>query len=164
MNEVPRIWWKLVQEEPLFILKTHVERHQYLVPIPVYGVPKPPFIHSTIEFEDSGISWLFPKIANEARLYIRIWNYFKGFFAYAGLWLLVLGIFTIMTKKREVYYVFLISLILCGSLFIIAGIPDARYTLFVLVAGQAIALNIVFNAFARLRTRSVFKRRHFSHE
>ena len=57
LNLLPGVWFQLILEDPKFVLETHLKRHAYLLPIPLYGIPEEPFIHSTIEFKDRGIQW-----------------------------------------------------------------------------------------------------------
>ena len=52
---VPSAWMQLLKTEPAFILKTHLDRNAYLVPIPISGIPAEPFLHSIIEYKDQGI-------------------------------------------------------------------------------------------------------------
>jgi len=137
---VPSAWITLIRQEPLFVLDTHLKRNAYLVPLPLNGLPKPPFLHSTIEFKDQGVEWAFPEVAEKVRAPIRLWNLLHSFTGWAGLWsaitLVLLGGF----KRRELYVPFLMSLSLLGVLFIFAPIPDARYALFALIAGQVALL------------------------
>jgi hypothetical protein len=137
---VPRAWIALAKQEPFFILDTHLKRNAYLVPLPIDGLPKPPFLHSTIEFEDSGIEWLFPSLAEEARTPMRIWNALRGITAWAGLWGVVTLILLLGYKRRELLAPFLMSISLMGVLFVFAPIPDGRYALFTLIVGQLVLL------------------------
>ena len=132
---------KLVQEDPKFVLVTHLKRHEYLVPVPLFGLPNPPFIHSTIEFADKGVEWAFPSLAEKSRLVVRAWNYGNFFFAYSGLWLLIIAFAWVKSRREEFLYILVVSIILSTSLFIVAGISDARYALFILISGQGIALS-----------------------
>jgi hypothetical protein len=133
---VPGAWIELVKQEPFFVLNTHLKRNAYLVPLPIDGLPKPPFLHSTIEFEDSGIEWVFPSLAEEARTPMRIWNALRGITAWAGLWGVVTLILLLACKRRELLAPFLMSISLMAVLFVFAPIPDARYALFTLIVGQ----------------------------
>jgi hypothetical protein len=132
---------ELVQEDPKFVLVTHLKRHEYLVPVPIFALPKPPFIHSTIEYADSGVKWAFPSLAEKFRLAVRAWNYGSFFFAYSGLWLLIIAFAWIKSRREEYLYVLVVSIVLSASLFVVAGISDARYALYILIAGQGIASN-----------------------
>ena len=136
---------KLVQEDPKFVLITHLKRHEYLVPVPLFGLPNPPFIHSTIEFANKGVEWSFPSLAEKSRLLVRAWNYGNFFFAYSGLWLLIITFAWIKSRREEFLYVLVVSMILSISLFVVAGISDARYALFILISGQGIALSYFLN-------------------
>jgi hypothetical protein len=133
---VPTAWIALAKQEPLFILDTHLKRNAYLVPVPINGLPKPPFLHSTIEFQDQGIEWAFPKIAEKARAPMRFWNLLHGFTAWAGLWSGITLVLFIGFKRRELFAPFVMSLSLIGVLLIFAPIPDGRYALFALIVGQ----------------------------
>jgi hypothetical protein len=133
---VPAAWVTLAKQDPLFILSTHMKRNAYLVPLPLDGLPKPPFLHSTIEFENQGIEWAFPSIAEKARAPIRLWNALRGFTAWAGLWSVVTLTLLLALKRRELLAPLLMSISLMGVLFVFAPIPDGRYGLFVLIVGQ----------------------------
>ena len=133
---VPGAWIALLKQEPLFVLETHLKRNAYLVPLPFNGLPKPPFLHSTIEFKDQGIEWAFPQVAEKARAPIRLWNLLHSFTAWAGLWSAITLVLLVGFKRRELFAPFAMSLSLIGVLFIFAPIPDGRYALFALVAGQ----------------------------
>ena len=133
---VPSAWIALLKQEPLFVLDTHLKRNAYLVPLPLNGLPNPPFLHSTIEFRDQGIEWAFPEVAEKARAPIRLWNLLHSFTAWAGLWSLITLVLLIGFKSRELFAPFVMSLSLIGVLFIFAPIPDGRYALFALIVGQ----------------------------
>ena len=64
---VPSAWFTLLKQEHAFVFETHLRRNAYLLPIPLFGIPKTPFLHSTIEFRAQGIEWAFPTIAEKAR-------------------------------------------------------------------------------------------------
>ena len=133
---VPGAWITLLMQEPLFVLDTHLKRNAYLVPISLNGLPKPPFLHSTIEFKDQGIEWAFPTVAEQARAPLRLWNLLHSFTAWAGLWSVVTFVLLVGFKRRELFVPFLMSFSLIGVLFIFAPIPDGRYALFTLIVGQ----------------------------
>jgi hypothetical protein len=133
---VPRAWFQLLQKDPLFVFKTHLARHAYLVPLPLWGLPTEPFLHSTIEFNDGRIEWAFPSVAEKTRVIMRAWNAARGVTGYAGLWLVVLLGLAILLKQRTLIPAILMSLSIIGVLFIVAPIPDGRYALFVLITGQ----------------------------
>jgi hypothetical protein len=137
---VPGAWITLLKQDPLFVLDTHLKRNAYLVPIPFNGLPKPPFLHSTIEFKDQGIEWAFPQVAVKARAPIRLWNLLHSFTAWAGLWSAVTLVLLVGFKRRELFAPFVMSLSLIGVLFIFAPIPDGRYALFALIVGQVALL------------------------
>lgn len=140
---------KLIQEDPKFLLTTHLKRHEYLVPLPIFGLVKPPFIHSTIEFPEMGVSWAFPSLAEKVRAVVRAWNFGSFVFAYAGFWLLCIACSWFFSRRNEILYVLIVSLILNMSLFVFAGISDARYALFTLISGQGLVLSHLLQ---RLRT------------
>lgn len=144
---------KLMQEDPKFVLVTHLKRHEYLVPIPIFGLPNPPFIHSTIEIVDSGAEWAFPTLAEKSRIAVRAWNYGNFFFAYSGLWLLVIAFAWINSRREEFLYMLVVSSILSASLFVVAGISDARYVLYILIAGQGIAINYFLGWIRAIRSK-----------
>ena len=133
---VPSAWFNLLFQDPIFVLETHLKRHSYLVPFPFNGLPKTPFLHSTIELKDRGIEWAFPTLAEKARSPMRLWNLLQSFTAWAGLWTAVTLVLLVRFKKRELFVPFLMSLSLIGVLFIFAPIPDGRYALFALIVGQ----------------------------
>ncbi len=133
---VPSAWLQLVKNEPAFVLSTHLQRNAYLIPIPLFGIPTEPFLHSTIEFKDQGIEWAFPSLAEQARTTMRLWNSIRGVTGWAGLWILVTLLLMLSTKKKELLPAFVMSLSLIGILFVLSPIPDGRYALFALIAGQ----------------------------
>ncbi len=133
---VPSAWLKLVKKEPAFVLSTHLKRNAYLIPIPLFGIPTTPFLHSTIEFKDQGIEWAFPSLAEQARTLMRLWNALRGITGWAGLWALVTLLLLLPTKKKELLPTLVMSVSLIGILFVFSPIPDGRYALFALIAGQ----------------------------
>lgn len=155
---LPQVWIQLILHDPKFVLKTHLKRHAYLVPIPLYGIPVEPFIHSNIEFTDRGISWAFPEVAEKARVLPRLWNATRGFFGWAGMWFVVLICLAFRRTKSELIPLIVMSFSLLLLLFIVAPIPDGRYALFVLIAGQLCLLDklveLLFALKARFRTIS----------
>jgi hypothetical protein len=140
---VPSAWITLLKQEPFFVLHTHLKRNAYLVPLPFNGLPKPPFLHSTIEFTDQGIEWAFPAVAEKARAPMRLWNLLGSITAWAGLWSAITLILLVQFKRRELFVPFLMMVSLIGVLFIFAPIPDGRYALFVLIVGQMALLGKV---------------------
>ena len=133
---VPSAWLSLLKQDFIFILSTHAERNAYLIPIPFFGIPTEPFLHSTIEFKDQGIAWAFPSIAEKARIPMRAWNAARGLTGWAGLWGLVLVSLMIVGRKRNLVPPAVMSVALMMIIFVVAPIPDGRYALFVLIAGQ----------------------------
>lgn len=144
-KQLPKLIISLAREDLGFLISTHLQRHKYLFPIPIYGIPRPPFLHSSIEFVNVEVNWKFTEVAESARSYVRIWNFLNFFFAYSGLWLAIIFLTAVMKRRRDFYYIGLTSLVLSISLFIIAGIPDARYVFYILIAGQVIALNTLID-------------------
>ena len=141
---IPSAWLALLTEDPLFILSTHLERNAYLIPIPFFGIPTEPFLHSTIEFKDQGIAWAFPSVAEKARIPMRAWNTARGLTGWAGLWGLVLIGITVVGRKKDLIPPAAMSVAMMAIIFVVAPIPDGRYALFVLIAGQlALIGNIV---------------------
>ena len=141
---IPSAWLTLLREDPSFVLSTHVERNAYLIPIPIFGVPTEPFLHSTIEFKDQGIAWAFPSVAEKARIPMRAWNAARGITGWAGLWGLILIALTAVGRRKNLVPATAMSIAMLAIIFVVAPIPDGRYALFVLIAGQlALIGNIV---------------------
>ena len=133
---IPSAWLTLLKEDSLFIMSTHLERNAYLIPIPIFGIPTEPFLHSTIEFKGQGVEWAFPSIAEKARIPMRAWNAARGLTGWAGLWGLVLIGLAVVGRKRDLIPPAAMSISMMAILFVVAPIPDGRYALFVLIAGQ----------------------------
>jgi hypothetical protein len=133
---IPSAWVELFKKDSAFVIKTHLQRNAYLYPIPIYGIPTVPFLHSTIEFKDSGIEWAFPKVAEAARAPMRVWNALRGITGWAGLWALITFGILMRSKNRDLLAALLMSISLLGVLFIFAPIPDGRYALYALIVGQ----------------------------
>lgn len=149
---IPSAWVALVIKEPLFVLTTHLKRHAYLNPIPLYGLPSMPFIHTTIEYPGQGIRFWNAEISEKLRVFPRTWNYFNFVFGYSGIWILV-TLFLAWQKKSLVYFgIGTLGLVLNFSLFIFAIISDARFSLFVLISSQLIAL-VEFITFVQKRLK-----------
>ena len=129
-------WLHLLVTNPLFILKTHLHRNAYLVPLPISGIPTEPFLHSIIEYKNQGIEWAFPAVAEKARVMMRIWNGARGLTGWAGFWALLLIVLALIRRDKILIPLICMSLAIIGILFIVAPIPDGRYGLFVLIAGQ----------------------------
>ena len=141
---IPSAWLTLLKEDPFFILSTHLERNAYLIPIPFFGIPTEPFLHSTIEFKDQGIAWAFPSVAEKARIPMRAWNAARGITGWAGLWGLILIALTAVGRRKNLVPATAMSIAMLAIIFVVAPIPDGRYALFVLIAGQlALIGNIV---------------------
>lgn len=147
ISYVPHSWLRLVKDEPMFVLKTHLERNAYLNPIPIYGIPKPPFLHTNIEFQDKGVVSTFKSLSKKLRLILRAWNFLKPVTAWVGLWLAIIALVYMNERKKQyaLLFVFVISLVLI--LFIVAPIPDGRYGLLVLIAGQILLLGKIATSY-----------------
>ncbi|KGA11131.1 MAG: hypothetical protein GM48_0150 [actinobacterium acIB-AMD-7] len=141
---IPSAWFSLLKNEPIFILKTHLYRNSYLLPIPIDGLPNPPFIHSNIEPNNIGITHKFALVSDFARNLIRAYNYFNEILAWVGLWILIIAYVLILQANSKSFTLFL-SLSLSFILLIFAPIPDARYALFTLIAGQILLLGFLLN-------------------
>jgi 4-amino-4-deoxy-L-arabinose transferase-like glycosyltransferase len=139
---IPRAWLNLATTKPLFVLKTHLDRHKYLVPVPYSGLPNMPFIHTTIEFPNKDLNFTYPKVSEVLRIYPRIWNYFNFVFGYAGLWLSMLFFVAWRRKNFEILKLALLGLVLNSSLFVFASISDGRFTLPLLISAQIILLSV----------------------
>jgi hypothetical protein len=144
-------WIQILRVDPTFIVNTHLKRHAYLNPLPIFGIPKAPFLHSNIEFKNQGIDWKFPEIANVARNLMRIWNGARGLMGWAGFWLLLTIAFTKLGNSERLVPPILMGISLMSILFVVAPIPDGRYTLFVLIAGQLILLGRILDFLIRFR-------------
>ena len=144
-ERTPSAWIKLFTLDPIFILTTHLQRNAYLNPIPIYGLPSMPFIHTTIEKADVGIKFLNPSLTESIRFYPRIWNYFNFVFGYSGLWLLIIFLIAFWKKSSIYLGLGLLGLVLSSGLFIFAIIPDGRFTLFILIVSQLLALDLALN-------------------
>ena len=139
-DKIPSAWLALTQKNPLFVLTTHMKRHEYLNPIPIYGPSRMPFIHTTIEYPGQNINFWNAALSEKLRVYPRIWNYFNFIFGFSGFWLVL--IFLLAWRKRNLVYFGLgvLGLVLNSGLFIFAIISDARFSLYILIAGQLIAI------------------------
>ena len=144
LDFIPSAWFSLLRNEPIFILKTHFYRNSYLLPIPIDGLPNPPFIHSNIEPNNIGITHKFSLVSDFARNLMRAYNYFNGILAWVGLWTLIIACVLILQANSKSFTLFL-SLSLSFILLIFAPIPDARYALFTLIAGQILLLGFLLN-------------------
>ena len=154
-SKVPRAWFLLFKDDPYFIISTHLKRHAYLIPIPIYGIPNIPFIHTTIELKNQDIQFTYPAVTENLRYYPRLWNFFKFFFGYAGFWLSLT--FLIAWKRKSGYYfqIGILGLIESLGFFIFADIPDGRYMLFSLIAGQFILFYEMIEPGKRLLQKSI---------
>jgi len=140
--------------DPAFVLKTHFDRNYYVVPLPINGLPSIPFLHSTIETADAGVAWAMPSVAEKARVVMRVGNALRPILAYAGMWLLLVLGALILLKRKEWLPTFLLGFSLLGILFVFAPIPDGRYALFVMLAGQLLVVGALVDGFDRLRNRN----------
>jgi len=144
-------WIQILIADPLFIVKTHLKRHAYLLPIPIFGIPEAPFLHSNIEFKDQGIEWKFPEVANMARNLMRAWNGARGLTGWAGFWLLLIIALTKLGNRERLIPPILMGISLVSILFVVAPIPDGRYALFVLIAGQLIFIGSALDFLTRMQ-------------
>jgi hypothetical protein len=142
LENIPNAWFEILRKDPGFIIKTHLNRHSYLLPIPVNGLPDVPFIHSNIEQNNLDISHKFTAISDVFRNFLRAYNYFNEIFAWSGLWLLIIALILINQPQRQ-YFVVCLSVSLSLILFIFAPIPDARYALFTILVGQIMSIGFV---------------------
>jgi 4-amino-4-deoxy-L-arabinose transferase-like glycosyltransferase len=140
---VPTTWLQLLRKEPIFVIKTHAKRNAYLLPVPFFGLPNPPFLHTNIEFQDRGIVWKFEEVANDARKYLQIWNYLRALTGWAGIWFMLLVIVTIRKKTFDLKLLTIFNLSLLSILFVFAPIPDGRYALFTLITAQLVTLGYI---------------------
>lgn len=145
---VPNAWILLFKQDPGFVINTHLQRNAYLIPLPVNGLPNPPFLHSTIEYEYQGIKWAFPTIAEEVRVAVRLWNAIRGITAWVGLWCALIFIVLIVLRRNQLLVPLVMSISLIGVLFIFSPIPDGRYGLFVLIVGQLTLLGVLVEWFS----------------
>jgi hypothetical protein len=131
-------WFTLFTQNPSFVIGVHAKRNAYLLPLPIFGVPTTPFLHSTIEVKSEEIVWAFPSIAEKARFFMRAWNAGRGFIAWAGLWALIMVGLSVFAGRKNLAPLISMSVALIALIFIVAPIPDGRYALFVLIAGQLV--------------------------
>ena len=144
-------WIQILKVDPLFIVETHLKRHAYLFPIPIFGIPEAPFLHSNIEFKDQGIEWKFPEVANKVRNLMRAWNGARGLTGWAGFWLLSTIALTKLGNRERLVPPILMGVSLVSILFVVAPIPDGRYVLFVLLAGQLIFVGSAIDYLNRMQ-------------
>ena len=155
-KDLPKAWLNLATTHPLFVLKTHLDRHKYLIAVPYSGLPNMPFIHTTIEIPNRNIEFTYPKASEVLRSYPRIWNYFNFIFGYAGLWLSVLFLVAWRKKNSEILKLSLLGLVLNSSLFVFATIPDGRFTLPLLITAQIVLLSVCLDWIAqKIKTKKI---------
>lgn len=141
-----RAWKQLFFSKPSYTIALHMKRHQYLLPVPIYGFQRVPFLHTNIEFHRKDISARFPEVYEVLRLYPRTWNFLSFIFAQAGFWTLISFVLSLLRKERIWYMTCVLSVILILGLFIFAPIPDARFALFALISGQLSLLHFLLSA------------------
>jgi len=150
---VPQAWLDLIKSDPLFVISTHLRRNSYLIPIPFFGLPSPPFLHSQIDQSYLNLHWAFPFFAEKARVLLRGWNYLRMVTAWAGIWListLTLYRSRIQKNHQAISTMVLSSIII---LLVFAPIPDARYALIILILGQlAFGSLVIRKLSSRLKT------------
>lgn len=139
---IPKVWFELASKQPLFVLKTHADRHKYLIPIPYNGLPDFPFIHTTIEIPNDFINFTHLKASESLRSFPRIWNYLNFIFGYAGLWLFIIFFISWKKRNRDFLNLALLGLTLTLSLFVFAPISDGRFTLPLLITSQMVFLSM----------------------
>lgn len=142
-KKVPIAWIALALKNPSFVIKTHLDRHKYLIPIPYTGLPSMPFIHSTIEFPNLGVAFRNPAISESLRVYPRLWNFCRQIFGYAGFWLAFILFLSWWRKDLWLFKIGLVGSILNLGLFVFASISDGRFSLFTLIAGQLVLVGEV---------------------
>jgi hypothetical protein len=133
-------WLGLLRTDPGFIFETHLKRNAYLLPIPVFGIPEMPFLHSSIESLDQGIEWAFPTLAEKARNVMRIWNGARGFTGWAGIWLLYVVLRMLIFREKYLIVPSLMFAATVSILFVTAPLGDGRYALSILVIGQLLLI------------------------
>jgi hypothetical protein len=152
---VPKIWREEFLTHPLDLLKIHLQRNAYLIPIPTHSALNPPFIQSNIENQNSGVSYVFPALVNTLRVIPRAWNALRPITAFSGLWFAIL--LAVGFWKRRNASKILPPILLCTSLelvlFVFAPIPDGRYALFVLVASQLVFADQFSSFLAKRRVK-----------
>lgn len=144
---VPGAWISLFKQYPGFVITTHLQRNAYLIPLPLNGLPNPPFLHSTIEYEYQGIKWAFPSVAEEVRIAVRFWNALRGVTSWVGFWAALIFVLLIIRRRNRLFAPFIMSISLIGVLFIFSPIPDGRYGLYVLIVGQMSVLGVIVEWF-----------------
>jgi len=159
-KHVPKAWLTLVFQNPMFVLKTHLQRNEYLVPF-ILGKPQQiPFLHSTIEVADRGIEWSNPQLADNARVIMRIWNAARGLVAFSGAWLLLLWMQTLIFKRKDWLTPAVMALSLSLILFVFAPIPDGRYALYVLICGEICLASLILNYWEKSRLNYRESKKH----
>ena len=137
-GSIIRTWMLLLRTDSLSILKIHDNRAEYLVFKPLRIPSRPPFLHTTIEYENPWVQEWNPTVYQIARSYPRFWNAISPLTAYAVIWWLFILIITLRNSKY--IPILALSTVLNTSIFITAIIADARYVAFTLIAGISIAL------------------------
>jgi hypothetical protein len=117
-----------------------MKRHEYLNPFPFYGPPTMPFIHTTIEYPGQNIYFWNAELSEKLRIYPRLWNYFNFIFGFSGFWLMTIFFLALRMRNLTYFGLGILGLVLNAGLFVFAIISDARFSLFVLIAGQLIAI------------------------
>jgi len=151
LNYVPISWLKLFKDEPGFVFETHLKRNAYLNPVPLFGFPSTPFLHTNIEYESRGVEWTFETFAQESRAVLRAWNFLRPITGWVGLWLAIIVGFYLKEKNKFVQLLLSFAASLMVILFVFAPIPDGRYGLFILISGQAVLLNQLYLRVSKAR-------------
>ena len=119
-QKIPSAWVALAKSDPVFVLSTHLRRNAYLNPIPLFGLPSMPFIHTTIEIPEKGITFWNPSLSESLRIYPRSWNYLNYIFGYSGFWLLLIFLFAWWKKNSLYLAIGILGLILNSGIFVFA--------------------------------------------
>lgn len=149
-----RVWLGLALQNPLQMLLAHVERVRIFLPPFVAGVPRMdnlPFIHSTILPNNLDLEWTFPRVAGTVRLIARAWNALAVVVGNAGLWLiaLVVSVKVLGEPTSAMRVTIYLAVALELSILVAAPMSEARYGLFILIAGQVAALVTCFEMWFR---------------
>jgi hypothetical protein len=155
-GKIRETWVKLFLADPMFVLTTHIQRHSYLVPLPLPNLPRPPFLHTKVDENLHDLNFTFPALAESARNFPRAWNYFNHVFSWAGLWLAITVGLGIWRRNSPYLIVGSLGCLISLGLFITSVISDGRYALFILLAGQVIAIGTFLQiAFKKLQRRKI---------
>lgn len=144
---VPKAWLDLAIQEPGFIFHTHASRNAYLLPIPLFGFNRTPFLHSTIEIEDKEIKWRTPSIAKLVRYPMRFANLFSFILCWVGFWTLLMLVFYFKNRRDDIKILLMAVVSLSSILFIAGPIADGRYTMFATMVGVSTLIRELYLTF-----------------